>query len=149
MGNILQKTAPGIFVLLWSTGFIGSKLGAPYIEPFAFLSVRFAMVLPVLALIAVASGASWPRGMRAWGHAILAGALIHGVYLGGIFYAIDNGMPAGVTALVLGLQPLMTALIAGPMLGEAIAGGIGRGWRSAPADLRSWCCRSWQREPRA
>ncbi len=121
LGNILQKTAPGIFVLLWSTGFIGSKLGAPYIEPFAFLTVRFALVLPVLALIAVASGAHWPRGGRAWGHAILAGAMIHGVYLGAIFYAIDNGMPAGVTALVLGLQPLMTALIAGPMLGEAIA----------------------------
>lgn len=121
MRSFLDKIAPGIFVLLWSTGFIGSKLGAPYIDPFAFLTIRFALVVPPLLVLALMLGAAWPQRAREWGHCFLAGALIHGVYLGGIFYAIDNGMPAGIAALVLGLQPLLTALLAGPVLGETVA----------------------------
>jgi drug/metabolite transporter (DMT)-like permease len=120
--NLITKIAPGIFVLLWSTGFIGSKLGAPYIEPFTFLTVRFLLVLPVLVCLAVAFRVTWPRTGRGWLHGLVAGVLIHGVYLGGVFYAIAHGMPAGITALVLGLQPLMTALLAGPMLGERVSG---------------------------
>lgn len=119
--SLLHMVAPGIFVLLWSTGFIGSKLGAPYIEPFVFLTIRFALVLPVLLALALVLRADWPRKGAEWAHCFFAGALIHGVYLGGIFYAIDNGMPAGIAALVLGLQPLLTALLAGPILGESVA----------------------------
>jgi drug/metabolite transporter (DMT)-like permease len=119
--SYLDTFAPGIFVLLWSTGFIGSKLGAPYIEPFVFLSVRFLLVLPLLFALILATRASWPKTGTEWLHCLVAGALIHGIYLGGIFYAIDNGMPAGIAALVLGLQPLLTALLAGPLLGEKVA----------------------------
>jgi drug/metabolite transporter (DMT)-like permease len=119
--SYLDTFAPGIFVLLWSTGFIGSKLGAPYIEPFVFLSVRFLLVLPLLFALILATRASWPKTGTEWLHCLVAGALIHGIYLGGIFYAIDNGMPAGIAALVLGLQPLLTALLAGPILGEKVA----------------------------
>ncbi|MXN65168.1 EamA family transporter [Stappia sp. GBMRC 2046] len=106
--------------MLWSTGFIGSKLGAPYIEPFAFLSVRFAIVLPVLFAMTLAMRRTWPATFSDYLHCLVSGALMHGVYLGGIFWAIDNGMPAGISALVLGLQPLLTALIAGPVLHEKI-----------------------------
>ncbi|SDU38225.1 DMT family transporter [Stappia sp. ES.058] len=121
MRSYLDTFAPGIFVLLWSTGFIGSKLGAPYIEPFVFLSIRFLLVLPLLFALILATRASWPKTGTEVLHCLVAGALIHGIYLGGIFYAIDNGMPAGIAALVLGLQPLLTALLAGPLLGEKVA----------------------------
>lgn len=121
MRSFFDKAVPGIFVLLWSTGFIGSKLGAPHIEPFVFLTIRFSLVLPVMLALAMVLRASWPRRGTEWAHCFIAGVLIHGVYLGGIFYAIDNGMPAGITALFLGLQPLLTALMAGPVLGEKVA----------------------------
>ena len=121
MRAFFDKAVPGIFVLLWSTGFIGSKLGAPHIEPFVFLTIRFALVLPVMLALAIVLRAHWPRRGSEWAHCFAAGVLIHGVYLGGIFYAIDNGMPAGISALFLGLQPLLTALLAGPVLGESVA----------------------------
>lgn len=120
MRHILIAASPAIFVLLWSTGFVGSKLGAPYIEPFAFLSVRFAIVLPILLAMTLAMRQRWPATLADWLHCLASGALMHGIYLGGIFWAIDNGMPAGISALVLGLQPLLTALIAGPVLSEKI-----------------------------
>lgn len=120
MKRILILAAPGVFVLLWSTGFIGSKLGSPYAEPMVFLSIRFAAVLPLLAGIAVLLGARWPSGARAIGHCIVTGMLVHGVYLGGVFWAIDNGMPAGASAIVVGLQPVLTALAAAPLLRERI-----------------------------
>lgn len=120
MQRLLTSLAPAIFVLLWSTGFIGSKLGAPYIEPFVFLSIRFLFVLPMLVLLALWRRATWPGNPREWLHCLAAGVLMHGVYLGGIFWAISRGMPAGVSALVLGFQPLLTTLIAAPALGERI-----------------------------
>ncbi|MBA5778679.1 DMT family transporter [Stappia sp. F7233] len=120
MRRLLITLSPAIFVLLWSTGFIGSKLGAPYIEPFVFLSVRFLIVLPILLGLALLLRSTWPRTVAAWFHCLVAGALMHGVYLGGIFWAIDRGMPAGISALVLGLQPLLTAVIAAPILGERV-----------------------------
>ncbi len=115
----LLRLTPAVFVLLWSTGFIGAKLGAPHAEPFTFLLVRFAIVTGLLAAIAGFARTRWPAG-RAIFDSIVAGALIHGIYLGAVFWAIDRGMPAGVNALVIGLQPLATAFIAAPLLGETI-----------------------------
>ena len=117
--SLWLRLTPVAFVLLWSTGYIGSKLGVPYAEPFTFLALRFALAAILLALIAWAFGAPWPRG-RNWGHSMVVGVLIHGVYLGGVFWAIDRGMPAGVSALIVGLQPLMTAMLAGALLGERV-----------------------------
>ena len=117
--SLLPRLAPGIFVLLWSTGFIGAKLGAPHAEPFSFLFIRFVIVAVLLATIAVIGRTRWPRG-RAALDSVIAGALLHGVYLGGVFWAIDRGMPAGVSALVVGLQPLATAFLVSPILGETI-----------------------------
>jgi drug/metabolite transporter (DMT)-like permease len=112
--------APGLFVLLWSTGFIGAKLGVPYAEPFTFLSLRFAFVLGLMVPLAIFLRAKWPSTLRESGHIAVAGVLIHGGYLGGCFAAVYHGMPAGVIALVVGLQPIVTAFAAAPLLGERV-----------------------------
>ncbi len=110
---------PVVFVLLWATGFIGSRLSAPFAEPLSFLSIRFAIVAAILAVAASIMGAQWP-GRRTTVHCLITGALMHGGYLGFVFWSIWKGMPAGVSALIVGLQPLATALLAGLMLGERI-----------------------------
>lgn len=116
------RLMPGLFVLLWSTGFIGAKYGLPYVEPLTFLLVRLGLVAAVLALVALATRAPWPKSWAAAGRIALAGLLVHGVYLSGVFLAIAHGLPAGVTALVVGLQPLLIAALSGPMLGERVSG---------------------------
>ncbi|MCC5812874.1 MAG: DMT family transporter [Ectothiorhodospiraceae bacterium] len=113
---------PVLFVLLWSTGFIGAKFGLPYAEPFTFLFVRFVCTLAVLYLIIRLMGECWPTSPRLWLHIAVAGMLVHATYLGGVFSAIQAGMPAGVTALIVGLQPLLTAVLARSWLGERLSG---------------------------
>ncbi len=110
---------PPLFVLLWATGFIGARYAMPWAEPFSFLAVRCALTLLVLLLLALLFRSKRLSPRQAV-HAAFAGALIHGVYLSGVFWAIKNGMPAGLSALIIGLQPLITAVIAGWMLGERI-----------------------------
>lgn len=114
---LIARIAPLIFVLLWATGFIGAKLGLPYAEPFTFLALRMAATLVILVPILLASGVFWP-GWKLAGHSMITGVLVHGIYLGGVFFAISRGMPAGVSALVVALQPLLTAFVARFMLGE-------------------------------
>ncbi|MDD3353022.1 DMT family transporter [Zoogloea sp.] len=116
---------PLLFVLLWSTGFIGAKYGLPYAEPLSFLSSRYVLVIGLMGLLALATRAPWPRAPRQWLHIGITGLLVHGVYLGGVFTAIHQGLPAGLTALVVGLQPLLTALGAGWLLGERV---LARQW---------------------
>lgn len=118
---MLMRAAPVLFVLLWSTGFIGSKLGAADAEPFTFLSLRFFLVLVILVPVVLYSR----RAAGSWGeccHAMLAGTLIHGVYLGGVFWAIRQGMPAGVAAFIVSLQPIVTSLLSSAFLGERLSG---------------------------
>lgn len=110
---------PGLFVVLWSTGFIGAKLGLPYSEPFTFLGIRLAIAAALLLALALATRAPWPDARLA-GHIVVAGLLVHGVYLGGVFYAIELGLAAGVTAIIVALQPLLTAGLAGWFLGERL-----------------------------
>lgn len=119
--RFLRRSVPAIFVLLWSTGFIGAKLGTPYAEPIVFLTLRYAIAAGLLGVIALASGAPWPRRPREWLHIAVVGVLVHAVYLGGVFAAVDRGFPAGFAALIVSLQPLVVALAAGPLLGERIA----------------------------
>jgi drug/metabolite transporter (DMT)-like permease len=111
--------APVIFVLLWSTGFIGARLTGPYAEPLSFLTIRFAIVAVLLGGAGLIMHARWPDKRLAL-HCMITGALMHGGYLGFVFWSIWKGMPAGVSALIVGLQPLVTALLAGMMLGERI-----------------------------
>jgi drug/metabolite transporter (DMT)-like permease len=110
---------PAVFVVLWATGFIGARMIGQDAEPLSFLAVRFVIAAGLLALVALATGAPWPDRRGAL-HAVTAGALVHGGYLGPIFWTISNGMPAGVSALIVGLQPLLTAFIAGLLLSERI-----------------------------
>jgi len=111
---------PLLFVALWSTGFIGAKLGLPDAEPLTLLSLRYAAVLAVMGAVAVATRAPWPATRAQWLHIGVSGLLVHAVYLGGVFTAIRLGLPAGVTALVVGLQPVLTALGAGVFLHERV-----------------------------
>ncbi|MEY2872632.1 MAG: hypothetical protein RLZZ373_3 [Pseudomonadota bacterium] len=114
------RHAPLLFVLLWSTGFIGAKLGLPHAPPLGFLTARYALVVALMGLAALWVRAPWPPGIRAWGHLAVAGLLVHAVYLGGVFTGISQGLPAGVSSLVVGLQPLLTAVGAGWVLGETV-----------------------------
>ncbi|MCF8476775.1 MAG: DMT family transporter [Pseudolabrys sp.] len=112
-------TAPMLFVLLWSTGFIGARFGLPYIEPLTFLAVRMVLVVMILSAIAMIGGARWPSGAET-GHSLVAGFMVHGLYLGGVFLAISQGVPAGISALIPGLQPILTSTIANRFMGEAV-----------------------------
>ena len=114
---------PLAFVGIWATGFVVARLVAPRAEPLTFLTMRYALSALVFALIAAAAGAPWPRTARGWRDALVAGVLIQGVYLGGVFWSVRHGLPAGVSALVCGLQPVLTAALATPLLGERV------GWR--------------------
>jgi drug/metabolite transporter (DMT)-like permease len=109
---------PALFVLLWSTGFLGARLGLPHAGPLTFLALRYALAAAFLVLVALASRAPWPRRATELGHYAVAGLLVHAVYLGGVFVGISLGVEAGVSALIVGLQPLLTAALAGVLLGE-------------------------------
>ena len=112
-------TAPALFVLLWSTGFIGARYGMPYIEPLTFLAVRMGFAIAIMAAIAVLAGAQRPNTNEI-GHSLVAGSLVHGLTLGGVFTAISQGVPTGISALILGLQPIVTSIIANRFMGETI-----------------------------
>lgn len=111
---------PLLFVVLWSTGFIGAKFGLPDAEPLTFLTLRYIAVLVLMGAIAGFTRAPWPRTPLAWLHIGISGLLVHAVYLGGVFTAISHGLPAGVASLVVGLQPVLTALGAGIFLNERV-----------------------------
>lgn len=117
----LPRLAPALFVLLWSTGFVGAKFGLPYAEPFTFLLARLGLVSVVLIAISLIGRAPWPKTLRDAAHLAVAGLLVHGVYLAGVFAAIARGAPAGLVALIVGLQPLLTATLAPKLFGERVA----------------------------
>lgn len=119
--QLVLNLMPSVFVLLWSTGFIGAKYGLPYAEPLTFLAVRFGAVTAILCAIAMATHAPWPTQRRDIVHSLVSGLLIHGVYLGGVFWAIALGMPAGLSALIVGVQPLLTAFVSKLTLGETVS----------------------------
>ncbi|MEN9936574.1 MAG: hypothetical protein RLZZ387_3153 [Chloroflexota bacterium] len=117
----IAATAPWVFVLLWSTGFIGARYGLPYIEPFTFLFIRCSIAVALTAALTGALRQAWPRGRGDIGHSLVVGMLLHGGYLGGVFFAIDHGMPAGMSALIVSLQPILTAVISQAALREDVS----------------------------
>ncbi|MBN8450805.1 MAG: EamA family transporter [Candidatus Accumulibacter sp.] len=117
----LPSLLPFLFVFLWSTGFIGAKFGLPYAEPLTFLLARYVLVLTLMTSFALATRAPWPSDRRQAFHIGVSGLLVHALYLGGVFMAIKQGLPAGVTALIVGMQPLLTACGAGFLLGEKVS----------------------------
>jgi drug/metabolite transporter (DMT)-like permease len=119
--QLLARLAPPLFVVIWATGFIVARIVAPYAEPLTFLLVRYGLAAAVLAGIVLVARAPWPRTGREWGNALVAGILLHGCYLGAVFWAVKHGLPAGISALVAGLQPLVTGALAGPLLKEKVS----------------------------
>lgn len=101
-----------LFVLIWATGFVVAKYAAPHAEPLSFLLVRYAGVIALMVVLALVARARWPRGWAVL-HIAVAGVGIHAGYLGGVWAAVAAGMPAGVAALVVNLQPVLTAAVAG------------------------------------
>lgn len=118
--RLLTAAAPVLFVLMWATGFVVARLSAPHADPLTFLGIRFPIAGVLFALIAVALAAPWPGARQAF-HATVAGAFLHGGYLGPVYWAVAHGMPAGVSALIVGLQPLMTAILAAAIVNEKIS----------------------------
>ena len=114
------KVIPWLFVLLWSSGFIGSKLGVPFAEPFTFMSLRFVIVLAVLTPFALFVRAPWPQGKAQTAHVAFAGLLIHALYLSGCVWSLRLGLPAGILSLIVSMQPIFTAAFAGVALGERV-----------------------------
>lgn len=117
----LERIAPALFVLLWSSGWIAPVYAARHSTAEAFLSVRFGCAALCFLVLSLALRAPWPRAPRAIGHAVVSGALLHGVYLGGVWWAIFHGVPASISGVIAALQPLMTAAIAPWMVGERLS----------------------------
>lgn len=117
--SLIVRLAPLIFVFFWSTGFIAAKYGLPYAEPLTFLSTRMALVVVILAGIVAVTRPRWPSRAEAL-HSVVVGLLVHGLYLGGVFVAISQGVPAGISALIPGLQPVLTSTLANRWLGERV-----------------------------
>lgn len=111
--------APGVFLVFWASGFIGAKFGLPYAEPMTFLFYRMAAVVVLIGLIVLLTRPVWPdrSGIR---HSAVTGLFVHGCYLGGVFVALDHKLPAGLVALVVSLQPVLTSTLANRLLGEAV-----------------------------
>jgi drug/metabolite transporter (DMT)-like permease len=113
------RLAPMVFVVLFSAGFVGAKYGLPYAGPMTFLTLRMGLVVVLLGALVLATQAKWPRP-RDLVHAAIAGLGLQFAYLGGVFAGISHGLPAGETALVTGLQPVLTAALAPLVLREKV-----------------------------
>ena len=117
---MLKKFAPGLFVLLWSTGFIGAKYGVPYAPPFYFLAIRMAIAALLLFIAISFLRKSQPITRSIIWPSAMIGLTLHGAYLGGCFFAVSRGMPAGVAALIVSLQPVLVSLFAAKYLNEPL-----------------------------
>lgn len=130
------------FVVVWGSGYLATKVGLQYAAPFTFLTLRFALGLVCMALIVLWTRPRWPAGAREWGHLGVAGLLMHAVNLGGSHYAQYLGMSAGITALILATQPLLTAMIAARWLGERLGA---RAWLGVTLGLAGVALVVWHK----
>src|SRR3954453_19621916 len=117
--TIAARSAPALFVVLWSTGFIATKFVLRGAQPFTYLAIRMAIVVGLMAIIAAIARPRWPDRAGVI-HSLVAGLLVHGFYLGGTAVAIAHSIPAGLSALIPGLQPILTATPANRWLGERV-----------------------------
>src|SRR5438105_10997930 len=113
------RAAPAVFVVLWSTGFIGTKYVLHNAEPLTYLAIRMVVVVGLMAIIVAIARPKWPNRIGI-AHSVVAGILVHGFYLGGTAIAIAHSIPAGLSALIPGLQPILTSTIANRWLGERV-----------------------------
>ncbi|KQW22664.1 peptide ABC transporter ATP-binding protein [Afipia sp. Root123D2] len=117
--RVLPRAAPAIFVVLWSSGFIATKYALAGAEPLTFLFIRMAAVVLLMAIIIAIARPKWPNRVDTW-HSVVAGLLVHGFYLAGTAIAIYHSVPAGLSALIPGLQPILTSTLANRFLGERV-----------------------------
>jgi drug/metabolite transporter (DMT)-like permease len=117
--SALVRIAPWAFIVIWSSGYVVAKAAAPYAEPLTFLLLRYCGVIALMGSLALIGRAPWPSSWRAAGHIAASGVGIQAVYLGGVWVAVKHGMPAGVAALIVNLQPVLTA-VAGRFVGERV-----------------------------
>lgn len=115
-----DRLAPAIFVFLWSTGWIAAKYAALHSEPFTFLTMRYGLSAVAFLALCLATGAKWPRDRQGVLRAIYSGFFLHGLYLAGLWWAIANGVPAGISGIIAALQPLLTAMAAPFLVGERL-----------------------------
>jgi drug/metabolite transporter (DMT)-like permease len=118
--NLAARAAPAIFVVLWSTGFVGTKYVLHNAEPLTYLAIRMAVVVALMAVIVAVARPRWPD-RSGIAHSVVAGLLVHGFYLGGTAIAIAHSIPAGLSALIPGLQPILTSTLANRWLGERVS----------------------------
>jgi drug/metabolite transporter (DMT)-like permease len=118
----LDRLAPAIFVLLWSTGWVMAKYADIYADPLTFLVLRYLFATLLFIGFCLAAGAAWPKTWRTAGHAVVSGIFLHGFYLGAVWWAIGQGVPAAISGIIAGLQPLMTATVAPALIGENLSG---------------------------
>ncbi len=104
------RAMPGVFVLIWSTGFIVARYGMPYAPPLKFLAVRYALSLVCFGVWVALARVAWPKQRAQWGHLAVTGVLMQAGYLGGVWAAVHEGMGAGLVALLVGIQPVLTAV---------------------------------------
>ena len=123
-GDFAVFAAPAVFLLLWSSGFVFAKLGLQYAEPLTYLALRMIVVVVVLAIIVALTRPKWPNRAGLL-HSAATGVMVHGLYLGGVFVSIENGLSAGLAALIVSLQPVLTSTIANRWLGERV---VARQW---------------------
>src|SRR6201746_1677238 len=119
VAKLAARAAPAIFVVLWSTGFIGTKYVLHNAEPLTYLTIRMVLVVALMALVAAVARPRWPDRIGI-AHSAVAGILVHGFYLGGTAIAIAHSIPAGLSALIPGLQPILTSTLANRWLGERV-----------------------------
>ena len=116
----LVTSAPVIFVLLWSTGYLSSRIIRPYVEPLSFSALRFAAASLIFFALVIARGGTWPRERSDWWHLIVCGVLIQGLFITGMMVAVTGGLDMGIAALVGGMQPVLTAFFAMLWLHESL-----------------------------
>jgi drug/metabolite transporter (DMT)-like permease len=114
------RLIPAVWVVIWAGSFVAAHVAAPHADPLTFLALRFAVSAALFVALARLAGARWPTARRTWRDVAIVGVLMHGIYLSCMFWAMWHGLPAGVAALVGGLQPLVTAATAAPLLGERV-----------------------------
>ncbi|TAM43868.1 MAG: DMT family transporter [Burkholderiaceae bacterium] len=109
-GDTFTRSMPAVFVLIWSTGFIVARYGMPYAPPMKFLALRY--VLSILCFLPwiVLARVAWPKTRAQWLHLAITGVLMNGGYLGGVWAAVKAGMGSGLSSLIVGLQPVLTAI---------------------------------------
>ena len=120
MPQKLERYAPALFVFLWSTGFIGAKYIVPYAEPFTFLTIRYCLAALILFAIAFAYKQPLKLNKEQFKASFAVGMLLHVIYIGGVFYAVSLGVSAGISAVIVSIQPVLVSLLAVPLLGERL-----------------------------